>query len=191
VDISTLRTPGLPKSLRQGYELRPVAIKASRHAPSIETARAISSIGLGKPHAATDNASNRHRPARRSLAICANAIGLTPGHLRARDHNSLELRADLKDFGEIKSSENPSLHTTSRTKCLRFENVSRKFGRSFTQSPTMIKRSLSAPGFGCPAATKPTCDRPRLVPASTAVPAAAAKQQNDDYNEEKRGGIHM
>ena len=31
----------------------------------------------------------------------------------------------------------------------------------------------------------------RLVPASTAVPAAAAKQQNDKDNYEKRGGIHV
>ena len=30
-----------------------------------------------------------------------------------------------------------------------------------------------------------------LKPASTAVPAAAAKQQNDKYNDEKRGGIHV
>jgi hypothetical protein len=31
----------------------------------------------------------------------------------------------------------------------------------------------------------------RLVPASAAVPAAAAKEQNDDYNDEKRVGIHL
>ena len=31
----------------------------------------------------------------------------------------------------------------------------------------------------------------RLVPASAAVPAAAAKQQNDDYDDEKRVGIHL
>jgi hypothetical protein len=37
----------------------------------------------------------------------------------------------------------------------------------------------------------PTCNQPRLVPASTAVPAAAAKQQNDKDNYEKRGGIHV
>ena len=30
-----------------------------------------------------------------------------------------------------------------------------------------------------------------LKPASTAVPAAAAKQKNDKYNDEKRGGIHV
>jgi hypothetical protein len=33
-------------------------------------------------------------------------------------------------------------------------------------------------------------DQSRLVPASAAVPAAA-KQQNDDQNDEKRGGIHV
>ena len=32
---------------------------------------------------------------------------------------------------------------------------------------------------------------PPLVPTSTAVPAAAAKQQNEKYNDEKRGGIHL
>jgi hypothetical protein len=31
----------------------------------------------------------------------------------------------------------------------------------------------------------------RLVPASTAVPTAAAKQQNENYNDEKRGDIHV
>jgi hypothetical protein len=36
----------------------------------------------------------------------------------------------------------------------------------------------------------PTRDQPRLVPASTAVPAAAAKEQNEKYNDEKRGGVH-
>jgi hypothetical protein len=41
------------------------------------------------------------------------------------------------------------------------------------------------------ACAKATCDQPRLVPASTAVPAAAANQQNDKYNDEKRGGIHV
>jgi hypothetical protein len=30
-----------------------------------------------------------------------------------------------------------------------------------------------------------------LVPASTAVPTAATKQQNEKYNDEKRGGIHV
>jgi hypothetical protein len=30
-----------------------------------------------------------------------------------------------------------------------------------------------------------------LVPASTAVPTAATKQQNEKHNDEKRGGIHM
>ena len=30
-----------------------------------------------------------------------------------------------------------------------------------------------------------------LIPAAPAVPAAAAKQQNDKYDDEKRGGIHM
>jgi hypothetical protein len=30
----------------------------------------------------------------------------------------------------------------------------------------------------------------RLVPASSAVPAAAAKQQHKNYNDEKCGGIH-
>jgi hypothetical protein len=41
------------------------------------------------------------------------------------------------------------------------------------------------------ARAKATCDQPRLVPASAAVPTAA-KQQNDDYyNDEKRGGIHV
>jgi hypothetical protein len=34
-------------------------------------------------------------------------------------------------------------------------------------------------------------DQPPLVPASTAVPTAAAKQQNEKYNDEKRGGIHV
>ena len=29
-----------------------------------------------------------------------------------------------------------------------------------------------------------------LIPAAPAVPAAAAKQQNDKYDDEKRGGIH-
>jgi hypothetical protein len=37
---------------------------------------------------------------------------------------------------------------------------------------------------------KATRDQPRLEPASAAVPSAA-KHQNDDYNDEKRGGIHM
>src|ERR1022692_4880862 len=41
------------------------------------------------------------------------------------------------------------------------------------------------------ACAKATCDQPRLVPASTAVPAAAANQQNDKHNDEKRGGIHV
>jgi hypothetical protein len=40
-------------------------------------------------------------------------------------------------------------------------------------------------------AAVPTLDQLRLVPASTAVPAAAAKQQNEKYNDEKRGGIHV
>jgi hypothetical protein len=30
-----------------------------------------------------------------------------------------------------------------------------------------------------------------LIPAAPAVPAAAAKQQNDKYDDEKRGGIHV
>ena len=30
-----------------------------------------------------------------------------------------------------------------------------------------------------------------LIPATSAVPAAAANQQNDKYNDEKRGGIHV
>ena len=34
-------------------------------------------------------------------------------------------------------------------------------------------------------------DQLPLVPASTAVPTAAAKQQNEKYNDEKRGGIHV
>jgi hypothetical protein len=29
-----------------------------------------------------------------------------------------------------------------------------------------------------------------LIPAAPAVPAAAAKQQNDQYDDEKRGGVH-
>lgn len=33
--------------------------------------------------------------------------------------------------------------------------------------------------------------RQHLVPASTAVPAAAAKQQYEKHNDEKRGGIHL
>jgi hypothetical protein len=32
---------------------------------------------------------------------------------------------------------------------------------------------------------------PLLKPAAPAVPAAAAKQQNDKYDDEKRGGIHV
>lgn len=30
-----------------------------------------------------------------------------------------------------------------------------------------------------------------LIPAASAVPAAPAKQQNDKYDDEKRGGIHV
>jgi hypothetical protein len=30
-----------------------------------------------------------------------------------------------------------------------------------------------------------------LIPAAPAIPAAAAKQQNDKYDDEKRGGIHV
>jgi hypothetical protein len=30
-----------------------------------------------------------------------------------------------------------------------------------------------------------------LIPAAPAVPAAAANQQNDKYDDEKRGGIHV
>jgi hypothetical protein len=30
-----------------------------------------------------------------------------------------------------------------------------------------------------------------LIPATSAVPAAAANQQNDKYDDEKRGGIHV
>jgi hypothetical protein len=30
-----------------------------------------------------------------------------------------------------------------------------------------------------------------LIPATPAVPAAAANQQNDKYDDEKRGGIHV
>jgi hypothetical protein len=33
--------------------------------------------------------------------------------------------------------------------------------------------------------------QPHLVPASTAVPTAAAKQQNEKHNDEKCGGIHV
>jgi hypothetical protein len=32
---------------------------------------------------------------------------------------------------------------------------------------------------------------PLSVPTSTAVPAAAAEQENEKYNDEKRGGIHL
>jgi hypothetical protein len=35
-----------------------------------------------------------------------------------------------------------------------------------------------------------TCDQQRLVPAPTAVPAAAAQQQNDKYDDENRREIH-
>jgi hypothetical protein len=34
-------------------------------------------------------------------------------------------------------------------------------------------------------------NQPPLVPASTAVPTAATKQQNEKHNDEKRGGIHV
>jgi hypothetical protein len=30
----------------------------------------------------------------------------------------------------------------------------------------------------------------RLIPAAPAVPAATAKQQNDKYDDDKRGGVH-
>src|ERR1700730_10997507 len=33
--------------------------------------------------------------------------------------------------------------------------------------------------------------QPHLVPASTAVPTAATKQQNEKHNDEKCGGIHV
>ena len=33
--------------------------------------------------------------------------------------------------------------------------------------------------------------QPPSVPASTAVPTAATEQQNEKYNDEERGGIHV
>jgi hypothetical protein len=44
------------------------------------------------------------------------------------------------------------------------------------------------------ARSKAASARPKwwnLIPATSAVPAAAANQQNDKYDDEKRGGIHV
>ena len=62
-------------------------------------------------------------------------------------------------------------------------NATRLCGAKFG----MVNLSDGAERLRCAKATR---DQPRLEPASAAVPSAA-KQQKDDYNDEKRGGIHM
>jgi hypothetical protein len=44
-------------------------------------------------------------------------------------------------------------------------------------------------GYPSPAVTM--LNQPCSVPASTAVPTAAAKQHNENNNDEKRGDIHL
>jgi hypothetical protein len=55
------------------------------------------------------------------------------------------------------------------------------FGREMASGPIRpaVKKADFAAGIRC------------LIPAAPAVPAAAAKQQNDKYDDEKRGGIHV
>jgi hypothetical protein len=39
--------------------------------------------------------------------------------------------------------------------------------------------------------TTSAADQSRLIPASATIPTAATKQQDDENNDEKRGGIHL
>jgi hypothetical protein len=59
--------------------------------------------------------------------------------------------------------------------------------RSITSSARVSRAGTIREGLR---RAKESGDQPLLEPASAAVPSAA-KQQKDDYNDKKRGGIHM
>jgi hypothetical protein len=50
---------------------------------------------------------------------------------------------------------------------------------------------MPAPRDVCSLGLQEVASDTRLKPAAPAVPAAAAKQQNDNYDDEKRGSIHV
>jgi hypothetical protein len=59
------------------------------------------------------------------------------------------------------------------------EGVGPHSGSSIPRESARASNGDFAAGFRC------------LIPAAPAVPAAAANQQNDKYDDEKRGGIHV